>query len=84
MSASTHARSHADEIGSSLHESDHARRRAKNMLIVEHRARELAKPREEFTDARRRVRRKIGQLDARADDVFPFTPALEITGELAS
>jgi hypothetical protein len=31
-----------------------------------------------------RVGRKIGQLDARADGVFPFTLALEMTGELAS
>jgi hypothetical protein len=31
-----------------------------------------------------RVGCKIGQLDAHADGAFPRTPALEITGELAS
>ena len=53
----------------------------RQLWLVEHRASELAKLREELTGTRRRVRRKIRELDAHADGAFSSTPALEIAGE---
>ena len=53
----------------------------RQLRLVEHRASELAKLREELTDTRRRVRRKIRELDAHAGGAFGPASALEITGE---
>ena len=47
--------------------------------LVRHRAAELAKLQNELGETRKRVRRKIRELDARAEGAFP--PALEPTAE---
>jgi DNA-binding transcriptional MerR regulator len=39
--------------------------------LVEHRARELAKLKSELCETRKRVRRKVRELDARAEGAFP-------------
>ncbi len=44
------------------------------LQLVEHRAAELAKLKEELGDTRKRVRRRIRELDAHAEGAFPPTP----------
>jgi DNA-binding transcriptional MerR regulator len=49
--------------------------------LVEHRAAELAKLRSELCETRKRVRRKLRELDAHAGGAFGSTHALETGGE---
>jgi MerR family transcriptional regulator, repressor of the yfmOP operon len=56
----------------------------RQLELVSHRAAELAKLEHELCETRRRVRRKIRELDARADGAFPPAPALEMTGDSRS
>ena len=51
----------------------------RQLELVRHRADELAKLQDELSETRKRVRRKVRELDARADGTFP--PSLERTGE---
>ncbi len=52
----------------------------RQLELVRHRADELAKLQDELGETRKRVRRKIRELDAGAQGAFP-PPALEATGE---
>ena len=47
----------------------------RQLELVEHRASELAKLKSELCDTRKRVRRKIRELDAHAEGAFPPSPA---------
>ncbi len=47
----------------------------RQLELVEHRAAELAKLKPELGETRKRVRRKIRELDAHAEGAFPPTPA---------
>jgi DNA-binding transcriptional MerR regulator len=49
--------------------------------LVRHRAAELAKLEHELCETRKRVRRKIRELDAHADGTLGPAPALQSTGE---
>jgi DNA-binding transcriptional MerR regulator len=49
--------------------------------LVEHRARELARLKEELCHTRRRVRRRIRELDARAQGAFPPPSPLQTAGD---
>jgi MerR family transcriptional regulator, repressor of the yfmOP operon len=51
----------------------------RQLELVRHRAEELAKLQNELSETRKRVRRKVRELDARAGATFP--PSLEPTGE---
>jgi MerR family transcriptional regulator, repressor of the yfmOP operon len=53
----------------------------RQLELVRHRAEELAKLNHELSDTRKRVRRKIRELDAHAAGAFPPAPELEATGE---
>jgi MerR family transcriptional regulator, repressor of the yfmOP operon len=52
----------------------------RQLKLVRHRAEELAKLQDELSETRKRVRRKIRELDARAEGSFP-PPSLEPSGE---
>jgi DNA-binding transcriptional MerR regulator len=52
----------------------------RQLQLVRHRAEELAKLQDELSETRKRVRRKIRELDARAQGTFPPAP-LEQAGE---
>ena len=47
----------------------------RQLELVEHRAGELARLKDELCESRKRVRRKIRELDAHADGAFPPAPA---------
>jgi MerR family transcriptional regulator, repressor of the yfmOP operon len=47
----------------------------RQLELVRHRAAELAKLQEELTDTRKRVRRKIRELDAQREGSFPPAPS---------
>jgi DNA-binding transcriptional MerR regulator len=49
----------------------------RQLELVRHRAGELAKLDQELGETRKRVRRKIRELDAHAEGAFPPAPALE-------
>jgi DNA-binding transcriptional MerR regulator len=51
----------------------------RQLELVRHRAEELSKLQDELSETRKRVRRKVRELDARAGGTFP--PPLEPTGE---
>jgi MerR family transcriptional regulator, repressor of the yfmOP operon len=51
----------------------------RQLELVRHRAEELAKLEDELSETRKRVRRKVREIDARAGGAFP--PALEQSGE---
>jgi MerR family transcriptional regulator, repressor of the yfmOP operon len=53
----------------------------RQLELVRHRAVELAKLDDELSETRKRVRRKIRELDARAEGSFPPAPALEPSGD---
>jgi DNA-binding transcriptional MerR regulator len=53
----------------------------RQLELVRHRARELAKLEGELNETHKRVRRKIRELDAHADGSFPPPPALELSRE---
>jgi MerR family transcriptional regulator, repressor of the yfmOP operon len=50
----------------------------RQLELVRHRAAELARLDEELSEAHKRVRRKIRELDARADGSFPPPSAVEV------
>jgi DNA-binding transcriptional MerR regulator len=52
----------------------------RQLALVRRRAGELARLEDELSDTRKRVRRKMRELDARADATFP-PPELEATGD---
>jgi MerR family transcriptional regulator, repressor of the yfmOP operon len=58
----------------------------RQLSLVDRRAAELAKLKTELTDTRKRVRRKIRELDAHASGSFPppTSPAIESASEPAS
>jgi DNA-binding transcriptional MerR regulator len=51
----------------------------RQLELVRHRAEELDKLQTELSETRKRVKRKVREIDARAEGAFP--PALEQTGE---
>jgi MerR family transcriptional regulator, repressor of the yfmOP operon len=51
----------------------------RQLALVRHRADELSKLQDELAETRKRVKRKVRELDARAGGTFP--PSLERTGE---
>jgi DNA-binding transcriptional MerR regulator len=51
----------------------------RQLALVRHRADELSKLQDELAETRKRVKRKVRELDARAGGTFP--PPLERTGE---
>jgi DNA-binding transcriptional MerR regulator len=51
----------------------------RQLALVRHRADELAKLQDELAETRKRVKRKVRELDARVGGTFP--PSLERTGE---
>jgi DNA-binding transcriptional MerR regulator len=53
----------------------------RQLALVRHRAAELGKLESELCDTRKRAKRKIRELDARADGTFPPAPALETAAE---
>jgi DNA-binding transcriptional MerR regulator len=53
----------------------------RQLELVRHRAAELGKLDNELSETRKRVRRKIRELDARAEGAFPPPPRLQATGE---
>ncbi len=53
----------------------------RQLELVRHRAAELGRLDHELSETRKRVRRKIRELDARAEGAFPPPPALEASGE---
>ena len=52
----------------------------RQLKLVRHRAEELAKLQDELSDTRKRVRRKIRELDARAEGAFPPAAPLKAAG----
>jgi DNA-binding transcriptional MerR regulator len=52
----------------------------RQLALVRRRAGELSRLEDELSETRKRVRRKMNELDAHADATFP-PPALEATGE---
>jgi DNA-binding transcriptional MerR regulator len=53
----------------------------RQLALVRHRADELRRLDHELSETRNRVRRKIRQLDARAEGALPPPPAFETSGE---
>ena len=53
----------------------------RQLALVRHRASELARLDHELSETRKRVRRKIRELDAQAEGAFPPPPELEASGE---
>jgi MerR family transcriptional regulator, repressor of the yfmOP operon len=53
----------------------------RQLELVRHRAAELAKLDDELSETRKRVKRKIRELDARAAGAFPPPPSARATGE---
>ena len=53
----------------------------RQLELVRHRAAELGRLDHELSETRKRVRRKIRELDAQAEGAFPPPPALEASGE---
>jgi DNA-binding transcriptional MerR regulator len=53
----------------------------RQLELVRHRAAELAKLDDELSETRKRVKRKIRELDARAGGAFAPLPPLKATGE---
>jgi MerR family transcriptional regulator, repressor of the yfmOP operon len=56
----------------------------RQLQLVERRAAELAKLKDELGETRKRVRRRIRELDAHADGSFPPPPPLQIAGDTKS
>ncbi len=53
----------------------------RQLALVGHRARELAKLQEELSEKRKRVKRRIREIDAREQGSFPPAPSLPATSE---
>jgi MerR family transcriptional regulator, repressor of the yfmOP operon len=53
----------------------------RQLALVRHRADELRRLDHELSETRNRVRRKIRELDARAEGALPPSPALETSGK---
>jgi hypothetical protein len=53
----------------------------RQLELVRHRATELAKLDDELSETRKRVKRKIRELDAHAEGAFAPLPPLRATGE---
>ncbi len=53
----------------------------RQLELVSHRAAELAKLEDELSETRKRVKRRLRELDARQSATFPPEDTLEVTGE---
>jgi MerR family transcriptional regulator, repressor of the yfmOP operon len=53
----------------------------RQLQLVRHRAEELARLDDELSETRKRVKRRIRELDAHSEGAFPPPPQLEATGE---
>lgn len=53
----------------------------RQLALVRHRSSELAKLEDELSETRKRVKRRLRELDARQSATFPPEDTLEVTGE---
>jgi MerR family transcriptional regulator, repressor of the yfmOP operon len=56
----------------------------RQLELVRHRAAELAKLQDELSETRKRVRRKIRELEAQSEGAFPPEPPLQTSSERSS